>query len=89
MDVGVGFIDGDYRGPVSVIFFNFPDRFIHTENSNRLCEIFFQRVASHLKLAEVEKFTNMTRRGEGSFGLTGLRDVQQNICEQILSRGCP
>ena len=67
-DVGGGVIDADYRGSVSVIFFNFSDRFIHTEKGDRFCPIIFQKIASILRLTEVEKSTDATKRGESPFG---------------------
>lgn len=74
-DTGGGLIDADYRGPISVIFFNFSDKFFHIEKANRFCQIVFQKIASSTKLIEVEKVADMAWRGEGSFGSTGLRNV--------------
>lgn len=68
-------MDADYIAPVSVILFNFSDRFIHIEKGNRFCQTIFQNIASRPKLAEVERFADTTTRGEGSFGSTGLKNV--------------
>ena len=58
---------------MSVIFFNFSDRFVHTEKGNRFYQIIFQTIASSPRPIEVEKFTDTTKRGEGPFGSTGLK----------------
>ena len=71
-----GVIDAEYREPVSVIFFNFSDRFIHIEKGDRFCQIIFQKIAFDPKLVEAEKFTDTTAKGEGFFGLTGLKKVR-------------
>ena len=73
--MGGGGIDADYSGPVSVIFFNFSDRFVHIEKGDRFCQIIFQKIASNPRLVEAEKFTDTTRRGEGSFGSTGWKNI--------------
>lgn len=59
-DIGGGLIDADYRGPISVIFFNFSDRFFHIEKANRFCQIIIQKIVSIPKLIGVEKVTDMT-----------------------------
>ena len=75
-EVGGGVIDTDYRGPVSVIFFNFSNRHIEIEKGSRFALIVFQKVANHPVLREVENFEdNKTQRGEASFGSTGLKYV--------------
>lgn len=74
-DVGREVIYAGYRGPVSVIFFNFSYRLVHIEKGDRFCQIIFQKIASSPRLVEVEKFTDMARRGEGSFGSTGLKNI--------------
>ena len=40
-DVGVGVIYADYRDPVSVIFFNFFNRFVEIEQVTRFAQIIF------------------------------------------------
>ena len=65
----------DYRGPVSITFFNFSNRIIEIEKGARFSQIIFQKIATCPKLKEAEKFTDTTRRGEGSFGSTGVKYV--------------
>ena len=81
-EVGGGVIDADYRGPVSVIFFNFSNRHIEIEKGCRFAQIVFQKVTNHSVLREVQNFEdNKTQRGEGSFGSTGLK---KHVCRQDL-----
>ena len=78
-----GVINADYRGPVSVIVFNFSNRHIEIKKGSRFAPIVFQKVANHPALTEVEYFeNNKTQRGEGSFGSTGLKYVcTQDFCQ--------
>ena len=41
IDVGGGAIDTDYRGPVSVIFFNHSDKYISLERGSRFAQMVF------------------------------------------------
>ena len=70
-DVGGGVIDSDYRGPVSVIFFNFSARSVEIEKGTRFAQIIFQKITNPT-LREVEKFTDRTQSDRGSFGSSGL-----------------
>ena len=62
-DVGVGVIYADYRGPVSVIFFNFSNRFLEIENGTRFAQTIFQKTVT-LRLREVDKFVDKTQRDQ-------------------------
>ena len=80
-EVSGGVIDSDYRGPVSVIFFNFSNKSIEIEKGNRFCQIVFHKIANHPVLREVDKFEDKTDRGEGSFGSTN----RNHVCREDLS----
>ena len=54
--VGRGGIDADYRGPVSIIFFNHSDKYISLESGIRFPQIVSQKLANRPKLNKVEKF---------------------------------
>ena len=71
-DVGGGVIDANYRGSVSVIFFNFSARLVEIEKGISFAQIIFQKIATP-KLREVEKFTDNTQRNSGSFGSSSLK----------------
>ena len=76
-----GVMDFDYRGPVSVIFFNVSNKSIETEKGNRFCQIDFHKIANHPVLREADKFEDKTDRGEGSFGSTNKKHVcRQDLC---------
>ena len=80
-EVSGGVIDSDYRGPVSVTFFNFSNKSIEIENVRRFCQIVFHKIANHPVLREVDKFEDKTDRGEGSFGSTNKKHVcRQGLC---------
>ena len=42
--VGGSVIDSDYRGKVSVVFFNFPNRFIEINEGEQFFQIVFQKI---------------------------------------------
>ena len=42
--VSGGVIDSDYRGPVSVMFFNFSNKSIEIEKGNRFCRTVFHKM---------------------------------------------
>ena len=44
-DVGGGVIDSDYRGPVSVVFFNFSSRYFEVKKGQGFPQIIFQKIA--------------------------------------------
>ena len=71
----------DYRGLVSVIFFNFSNRWIEIEKGHGFAQIVFHKTANHPVWREVENFEDNTQRGEGSFRSTGIKYVcRQEFC---------
>ena len=80
-EVSGGVIDPGYRGPVSVIFFNFSDKSIEIEKGNRFCQIVFYKTANHPVLGEVDKFEDKTDKGGGSFDSTNKKHFcSQDLC---------
>ena len=80
-EVSGGVTESDYRGPVSVIFFNFSNKSIEIEKGNRFRQIDFHKIANHPVLREADKFEDKTDRGEGSFGSTNKKHVcRQGLC---------
>ena len=74
-------IGSDYRGSVSVIFFNFSQKSIEIDKANRFCQIALHKTVNHPVLREVDNFENKTNRGEGSFGSTNKKHVsKQDLC---------
>ena len=71
-DVSGGVINANYRGLVSVIFFNFSAKFVEIEKDTRFAQIIFQKIATPT-LRKVEKFTDKMQRDSGSFGCSGLK----------------
>ena len=64
-DVSGGVIDADYRGPVTIVFFNIFSKFVEIEKGTRFAQIIFQKIATPT-LRE-----NATQRNTGSLGSTG------------------
>ena len=72
--VGGGVIDSDYRGPLSMIFFNFSDKSIHIGEGKIFAQIVFQKIATpHLR--EVASF-EVEEKGKVSdvYGSTGNKE---------------
>ena len=69
IDVGGGIIDGDYRGNVGVILYNFSDKPFNVKVGDRIAQIIFEKYSS-VAIKEVDTL-NDTSRGLGGFGSTG------------------
>ena len=69
-DVGGGVTDAYYKGPVTLIIFNFSSKFVEIEKGARFTQIIFHKIARPT-LREVEKFSDTTQRNTVSFGSTG------------------
>ena len=69
-DAGGGVIDAVYKGPVTVLFFNFSNKFIQIEKGMQFAQIIFQKTAT--QTLEVEKFTDTTQKDTDLFGSTGI-----------------
>ena len=66
-DVSGGVIDSDFRGPVSVVFFNFSRRYFEVKKGQRLAQTVFQKI-SQPALRKVLIFDDRTQRHTGVFG---------------------
>jgi len=71
----VGLIDNDYRGAISLCLINHSDKPFTVENGDRLAQLM---VLSYMNLLpiEVEELSD-TRRGEGGFGSTGIKELNE------------
>lgn len=67
---GIGVIDSDYHGEISVILANDSDKPFDVETGDRIAQLMFQPVVQ-VELHFVENFSNETERGTGGFGSTG------------------
>ena len=78
IDVGAGVIDSDYRGELGVILFNFGDEDFTVNMGDRIAQLIFEKI----KTPTIKKTNDLegTRRGEGSYGSTGVNAVQ-NWCK--------
>ena len=76
-DVGGGVIDSDYRGPVSVVFFNFSSRYFEAKKGQGFPQIIFQKIAWPT-LRDVLAFDDKTQRDTGAFGSSD-RPVNKGI----------
>lgn len=67
---GVGVIDSDYRGEISVPLINLGNTPVHITNGDRIAQLVIMPVA----IPEMVEFGNLsdTERGGGGFGSTGV-----------------
>lgn len=66
---GVGVIDPDYRGEITVVLLNTSDKERRVRRGDRIAQLLFQP-AFRVQLEKAEDL-GMTTRGEGGFGHTG------------------
>lgn len=69
---GIGVIDSDYHGEISVILANDGDEPYEVRQGDRIAQLMFQPVVQ-VSLGFVENFSTTTARGGGGFGSTGKR----------------
>ena len=72
IDVGAGVIDSDYRGELGVILFNFGNEDLTVNMGDRIAQLIFEKI----KTPEIKETDSLdgTRRGEGSYGSTGMNE---------------
>lgn len=70
IDVGAGVVDSDYRGPVSVLLFNFSDEDYKIDVGNRIAQLICEKIIipEIVIVADIEK----TDRGDKGFGSSGI-----------------
>ena len=71
IDVGAGVIDSDYRGPLSVVLFNFGDEPFAVKPGDRIAQLIIEKI-EHPEVEEVSELDD-TVRGAGGFGSTGSK----------------
>ena len=69
MGNGIGVIDSDYRGEISILLRNTSDKDFVVHNGDRVAQLLLMPVALP-DIVEVEELSQ-TERGEGGFGSTG------------------
>src|SRR5690606_5445467 len=69
---GIGVIDSDYHGEISVILANDGGEPYEVSQGDRIAQLMFQPVVQ-VSLGFVEDFSTTTARGGGGFGSTGKR----------------
>jgi dUTP pyrophosphatase len=67
---GIGVIDADYHGEISVILTNDSAEPYAIQPAERIAQLMFQPVVQ-VQLALVDAFASQTERGTGGFGSTG------------------
>ena len=70
IDVGVGVIDADYRGPIGVILFNYSDVDYEIKVGDRIAQLIIEVIMTP-NVEEVDDLDS-TARGSGGFGSTGI-----------------
>lgn len=71
IDVGAGVIDADYRGEVHVLLFNHSDKDFSISRGDRIAQLILEMIST-VAITEVEFHQDVTERGEGGFGSTGI-----------------
>ncbi|KAI6204987.1 hypothetical protein M3Y94_00740800 [Aphelenchoides besseyi] len=72
IDVGAGVIDEDYRGELKILLFNFGENDFYVKKGERVAQLLIEKVL-HCELLEVaESELDVTVRGVGGFGSTGV-----------------
>ena len=66
-----GTVDADYRGELGVILINLSNKEVFIENGERIAQLVFAKIDS-VDWLEVQS-TEITDRGSGGFGSTGLK----------------
>ncbi len=69
IDVGAGVIDGDYRGNICVILFNFSTKDFVVSRGDRIAQLICEKIA---RTQLIETKLNSTSRQDKGFGSTGL-----------------
>lgn len=69
IDVGAGVVDGDYRGNVSILLFNFSEVEFEIAPGDRVAQLIIERIFL-LDIKELS-FLDESGRGEGGFGSSG------------------
>lgn len=67
---GIGIIDADYHGEISVILTNDGTQPYTVDCGDRIAQLMFQPVVQ-VELSRVTEFSTVTKRGNGGFGHTG------------------
>mmetsp|Transcript_37957 Transcript_37957/g.36361 ORF Transcript_37957/g.36361 Transcript_37957/m.36361 type:complete len:178 (-) Transcript_37957:52-585(-) len=71
IDVGAGVVDSDYRGEVKVLLFNLGDKEFEVNYGDRIAQCIIEKYTPTI-LEEVEGELDVTDRGVGGFGSTGV-----------------
>ena len=71
IDVGVGVVDGDYRGEVGVVLFNHGDQDFQVKMGARIAQLILEKIDKP-PVEEVQGLGD-TVRGSGGFGSTGVK----------------
>ena len=61
-EVGGGVIDSDYKGSITVFFFNFSNKVVEVGKAERFFQIVFQNIANSSVLREVDNFRGFNFR---------------------------
>ena len=68
---GVGLLDADYQGELGAILQNRGSETVYIKNGDRVAQVTFLPVF-HAQFREVHDFSDVTTRGEGGYGHTGV-----------------
>lgn len=81
---GVGLIDSDYQGEITVAIHNIGSESQTIQPGDRIAQLVVLPVFQPA-LKEVSEFAELTERGAGGFGSTGLKAPQTSVSQPTLS----
>ena len=84
IDVGAGVIDCDYRGPLGVVLFNFGEEEFAVKKGDRIAQLIITPIAT--PQVEVVEELDVTERGQGGFGSTGLGSLNKQVVENSATK---
>ena len=84
IDIGVGVVDGDYRGDVGVVLFNHGDKDFEVKMGDRIVQLILEKIDTP-PMEEVQGLDD-TIHGLGGFGSTGVNE-KKDTSEKNESNG--
>ena len=76
IDVGAGVVDGDYRGELGIVLFNFSDTDFQINMGDKIGQLIFEKIKT-LIIKEVDSLQD-TDRGNKRFGSNGVKTTSES-----------
>lgn len=72
ISTGAGVVDADYRGEVKIVLFNHAPRDFAIKAGDRIAQLVLERIVNADIAVITKEELDLTERGEGGFGSTGV-----------------